>query len=69
MTSKSVCLIYFDLYTRIYANGTQEPSTPSPGTSLLRHVELHTDRSSPVIIAANMIGCAMYELVGIQSSL
>jgi len=26
--------------------------------------ELHTDSPRPVIIAENMIGCAMYELVG-----
>lgn len=48
---------------RIHANESQARSSPSPGTSPLHTSAPHTDRPSPVIVAENMIGVAMYELV------
>lgn len=41
----------------------QALSFPSPGTSPPRTSAPPTDRLSPVIVAENMIGVAMYELV------
>jgi hypothetical protein len=45
------------------ANIRQASSSPSPGTSPPRTSAPPTNRLSPVIVAENMIGVAMYELV------
>ena len=45
------------------ANMLQARSSPSPGTSPPRTSAPPTNRISPVIVAENMIGVAMYELV------
>ena len=42
----------------------QAPSSPSQGMWLQRKAtRIRSDNHRPVIVAENMIGCAMYELV------
>ena len=48
----------------------QVPSSLSQGmVSTKCNTSMCSDISRPVIVAENMIGCAMYELVGLYSTL
>ena len=49
---------------------SQDPSSLSQGmVSTKCNTSICSDQSRPVIVAENMIGCAMYELVGRYSTL